>query len=425
MTPKKIIIEPTTRCNFKCEMCVKQSLGCRIREGDMDSGVFDSLVPLLDQVTTLIFTGIGEPLLHGKLENWLTRARDKMPKDSTRGFQTNGKLLTRARALSLVRAGLNKICISVDASDPELFNTLRSGGSLTDVESGLVALEWAKKAIPDSGLKIGIEFVLMKKNMDQLPHVVAWAGEKHLDFMLVTHVTAYEKQMEKEQAFMDNSHEGLALFKAFQKKAAQKDIDLNQYNKILWKFYKTKTDEDIYTLVQDLKTAALEKDLYINLFHLLDEDAGYYKKVHTLFEEARQTAEQFNLDLTLPAIRPKTDRYCPFVEEDAMFVTWEGQVSPCYFLWHGYTTMRAGYIKTVNPVFFGNVKETDPKSIWTGEDYAGFRTKVKNYDYPNCHAWCETRCDYVLDDPFYQDCFINDIPCCDCQWNLGFLNCMN
>ncbi len=391
----------------------------------MDSSVFDSLVPLLSQVHTLIFTGIGEPLLHGKLENWLTRARDEMPRGSIRGFQTNGKLLTRDRALSLVQAGLTKICISVDASDPKLFNTLRSGGSLNDVEAGLDALKWAKKALPDNCLKVGIEFVLMKKNMDQLPAVVAWAGEKQLDFMLVTHVTAYEKQMEKQQAFMDNSHEGLAMFKEFQKKAALKDIDLNQYNKILWKFYKTKTDEDIYNLVQDLKTAALEKDLYINLFHLLDEDAGYYKKIHTLFEEAGQTAEQFNLDLTLPVIRPKTDRYCPFVEEDAMFVTWEGLVSPCYFLWHGYTTMRAGYTKTVNPLFFGNVKKTDPKSIWTGEDYAGFRTKVKNYDYPNCHAWCETRCDYVLDDPFYQDCFINEIPCCDCQWNLGFLNCMN
>ncbi len=140
----------------------------------MDSGVFDSLVPLLGGVHTLIFTGIGEPLLHGKLENWLTRARDKMPRGSIRGFQTNGKLLTRDRAFSLVQAGLNKICISVDASDPKLFNTLRSGGSLTDVESGLAALEWAKKALPDSGLKIGIEFVLMKKTWTSCP--MLWPG---------------------------------------------------------------------------------------------------------------------------------------------------------------------------------------------------------------------------------------------------------
>ncbi len=92
---------------------------------------------------------------------------------------------------------------------------------------------------------------------------------------------------------------------------------------------------------------------------------------------------------------------------------------------HTYQTMRLGHTKMVNSKNFGNVLEKDPLSIWNSPDYSRFRKNVKKYDYPNCHSWCETRCDYVLNDPFYQDCFINDIPCCDCHWNLGFLNCLN
>jgi len=61
---------------------------------------------------------------------------------------------------------------------------------------------------------------------------------------------------------------------------------------------------------------------------------------------------------------------------------------------------------------------------WNDEEFKLFRQRVKEYDYPNCHAWCETRCDYVLVEPFYQDCYINEVPCGDCYWSLGLLNCL-
>jgi len=391
----------------------------------MGPDVFRALTPVLPHIHTLTLTGIGEPLMYAGFDTCISAAREVMPENSVRGFQTNGKLLTRERALSLVDAGLNKICISVDASDPFLFSSLRSGGSLADINAAFDALDFAKEQIPDSGLSTGIEFVLMKKNLDQLPNVVEWAGQKGVDFILVTHVTAYDYSTEKEQAFMDNSREGLALFADYSLKAAQMGVDIGQYKSVRWKFHKSPADMKIYNLVKEMKQEALNKGIYVNLFHLLAEDPQYYERIQTLFDRARLSAERHNMSLTLPDIRPKTSRYCPFVEKKAMFVTWEGEVCPCYFLWHGYQTMRLGYTKTVNPHRFGNVLEKDPNSIWNSPDYIKFRANVKKYDYPNCHSWCETRCDYVLDAPFYQDCFINEIPCCDCHWNLGFLNCLN
>ncbi|MCP4719003.1 MAG: radical SAM/SPASM family putative metalloenzyme maturase, partial [Desulfobacteraceae bacterium] len=419
MYPKKIVIEPTTRCNFKCEMCVKQSNGCKIKEGDLGLAVLEAVSPWLPHANSIIFTGIGEPLLYKDLETCLATARQKMPEKSTRGFQTNGKLLTKSRALSLLKAGLNKICISVDATGPGLFDTVRQGGSFLDIGAAFKALSYASDQVPGAKLQIGIEFVLMKKNMDELPRVIKWAGQQGLDFMLVTHLTAYERQMENQIAYMDNSTKSLALFKRFQKRAEKENLDLTQYDKILWKYYKSETDKRVYGIIQELKDQALKEGVYVNLFHLMDEDPVYYNRISTIFDESLGLAARYGVDLTLPEIRPKTDRYCPFVEEDTLFVTWEGEVAPCYFLWHPYHVMRMGYTKTVNPVFFGNVLKQNPADIWSGKEFTDFRDKVKAYDYPNCHSWCETRCDYVLDDPFYQDCFINDIPCCDCHWNLG------
>lgn len=424
MYPQRLIIEPTTRCNFTCEMCVKQSEGCRILEGDLEPAVFQSLLPLLPRLTTLIFTGIGEPLLYQDLESCLETASRLMPEKSTKGFQTNGKLLTPQRAVSLLKAGANKICISMDAGSPDLFNRVRQGGNFLDVTQAFQALADAAIQVPEATLSTGIEFVLMKKNMEELPRVVEWAGKQGIDFMLVTHLTAYEKAMEPEMAHMDNSEKSLALFDRFQKMARTRDLDLNLHNQILWKFYKSEPEMEICRRVQDLKDQAMREGVYINLFHLMDEDPAYYDRIKGLFEKNETLADQYGLDLTLPRIRPKTDRYCPFVEEKTLFVTWEGKVSPCYFLWHQYQVMRMGYKKSVTPVFFGNVLDQDPLSIWTRQDYKAFRNKVKAYDYPNCHSWCETRCDYVLNAPFYQDCFINDVPCGDCHWNLGFLNCL-
>jgi putative metalloenzyme radical SAM/SPASM domain maturase len=406
-------------------MCVKQSKGCCIAEGDLDNAVFSRCESLFSHLKSVIFTGIGEPLLNTNLETFISRARELMADESIRGFQTNGKLLTKDRAISLFKAGINKICISVDTVRPGLFGTVRKGGDLSDVTLAFDSLKHARKEVPLAQVKIGIEFVLMKKNMKELPFLVEWAQKRQVDFIIVTHLTAYEKHLEKQIAFLDNSSEALALFESFRVKARNKDIDIMQYSKSLWKFYKSASDIEVYNLVKAFKDEAMKQDLYVNLFHLLAEPPGEYEKIQTIFDLAMARAAGYGIELTLPAIRPKTQRKCSFIEDNSYFVSWDGNVSPCYFLWHRYTVMRMGYVKHVTPVFFGNVLESSPKDIWTSDVFKTFRTKVKKYDYPNCHAWCEVGCDYVLDEPFYQDCYINEIPCCDCHWNLGLLNCLD
>ncbi len=422
--PEKLIIEPTTRCNFKCEMCVKQSKGCEIVEGDLNVSIFENCKDLFEHASSVVFTGIGEPLLNTSLETFLSNARDKMQKNSIRGFQTNGKLLTFQRADALIKAGMNKICISVDSMQPHLFDAVRQGGMLSDINQAFDNLERARKQDNKNKIEIGIEFVLMKKNMAELPLLVDWAHQRNVDFIIVSHISAYEKTAEKEIAYLNNSFKSLELFEKYKKSALKKGLDIQIYEDIRFKVKKTSIEEEIYHLVDEFKQEAIEQSLYVNMFHLSNEPQGEFERIQGLFDQALDRANQAGIELILPQIRPRTDRYCPFVEENTMFITWDGNVSPCYFLWHKYTVLRVGYIKHINPVYFGNVQQKAAEQIWQTEEFTSFRKKVLQYDYPNCHAWCETRCDYVLDEPFYQDCYINDIPCCDCQWGLGLFNCL-
>src|SRR4051794_29713656 len=127
--PSKLFVETTTRCNLKCAMCMKQSGGAII-EGDLSMGTFEALEPAFPGLESLVLNGIGEPLLHPRLEQFITRAKSLMPSGSWVGFQSNGLLVTPLRGLSLVEAGADRICFSMDGISLETFRYLRQGGEL-------------------------------------------------------------------------------------------------------------------------------------------------------------------------------------------------------------------------------------------------------------------------------------------------------
>lgn len=104
--PSRLFVETTTRCNLKCRMCVKQSGDGGICEGDISPAVFAALEPALPHVEALVLNGIGEPLLHPGLEEFIRRAKELMPAGSWVGFQSNGLLLDNDRADSLVHGAV-------------------------------------------------------------------------------------------------------------------------------------------------------------------------------------------------------------------------------------------------------------------------------------------------------------------------------
>ena len=156
--PSKLFVETTTRCNLGCFMCVKQSDECCIAEGDLPEELFAALDPAFPHLEALILNGIGEPLLNPRLEEHIRRARERMPDTGWIGFQSNALLLNENRARSLVKAGLGRICLSVDAVSPEIFREVREGGEITAVEGAMTALERAKKEFgqPQPGGRGGI-----------------------------------------------------------------------------------------------------------------------------------------------------------------------------------------------------------------------------------------------------------------------------
>ena len=142
----------------------------------MSRETFLALSAAFPAIEALILNGVGESLLHPDLEEFIRIAREAMPQESWIGFQSNGLLLDEQRALSLVKAGLDRICLSLDAVCPDMFRTIREGGEVDDLQKAFAALRSARDACPESRLQVGVEFVVMRDNLQQLPAVVRWAA---------------------------------------------------------------------------------------------------------------------------------------------------------------------------------------------------------------------------------------------------------
>jgi putative metalloenzyme radical SAM/SPASM domain maturase len=219
--PSKLFVETTTRCNLSCVMCVKQAEGCGIIDGELAPATFAALEPALPTLEALILNGIGEPLLHPGLEDFIARARALMPAESWIGFQSNGVLLDNARAEALLRAGLDKICLSMDAVSPQKFMQIREGGKLSSLETAMGAIARAKAALGRDDFQLGVEFVLMPGNLQELPGVLTWAAARGAGFALVTHALPYNAAEAVETTYETCSADAIDLFREWPERTFQ------------------------------------------------------------------------------------------------------------------------------------------------------------------------------------------------------------
>ena len=422
--PSKMFVEVTTRCNLSCAMCVKQTDGGCSPEGDLSMPLFEALAPAFPRLEALVLNGVGEPLLHPRLEEMIRSARERMPRSGWIGFQSNGLLLSPERANSLARAGLDRICVSIDAVSPETFRKVREGGEMEGIERALAAMTSAKAACGRPDLQVGVEFVAMRGNLRELPAALRWSAARGARFAIITHVLPYDRDHGEKTAFDGNTNEAIAIFREWEEKAKMEGSDLHRYPEILWKYSKTPEEKKILHFVDSMKADASHRGVFIDMKKLLALDQAKIGEVTEVFEEAMEVALKEGLDLRLPGIALKEKRNCSFVEEGGAFVAWNGAVSPCYFLWHRYSCFAHGWRQPVQPKVFGKLSDLGILDIWNAPDFRAFRENVLKYDYPYCSSCSLAPCDYIQTDEFEQDCHIRNIPCGSCLWCMGVFQCL-
>lgn len=421
--PSKLFVEVTTRCNLRCAMCVKQAPGHGLIEGDMSDATFDRLAPAFPHLEALVLNGIGEPLLHRGLERFVATARASMPADAWIGFQTNGQLLTRRRAASLVSAGVDRIAISADAVSPIELSRLHGGSQLGRIETAAAALHDAADRA-GRRLSLGLEFVAMRSNLDELAPLIRWAAHNRFEFLIVTHMLPYDPAMAGEAAFSPTTDVALGIYRTWRDRAAAVGITFDRYFDTFLQMYPAPEDERANRLVREMVADAARQNVSLKIADLLRFDERRLAEVETVFAEAGRLAAELGIELRLPTTVPTQVRHCDFVEEGSAFVSWDGNLHPCYFLWHRFQCHLAGLTKVVRPRTFGNLSDDGLLEIWNGPDWRAFRGAVTAYEFPFCYDCNLAMCDYVQDGDFEQDCHVGTVPCAACLWCTGPFQCL-
>ncbi|HEW93971.1 MAG TPA: tungsten cofactor oxidoreductase radical SAM maturase [Thermoprotei archaeon] len=170
-TPKEIMLEVTTKCNYSCIHCFRNWLS----EGfhDMDLKLFRKIIDEASEtgVEWISLSGWGEPLTHPNISYIVRYIKSR---DLRLLLNTNGSLLDKHLDV-ILESGVDKIVVSIDSISEELYKLIRVGGSLPKVEDSLKRIKEIKIENMLRNPEVDIQFTLNRMNMDDLRRLPEYA----------------------------------------------------------------------------------------------------------------------------------------------------------------------------------------------------------------------------------------------------------
>ena len=364
----KVYIEPTTACNLNCSTCVRHSWN--EPSGFLDMKIYKKMIDDLTGCNTLqqiSFWGFGEPLLHPGIAEMVSLAKELGVRTQ---IITNALLLTREMAEALVSAGLDSIVISVDGASTESNDKIRSGASLNIIKEHIKQLRNVRRRAPFHNPEIGIEFVLMRRNMEELQGLRRLAFTLGASFIILTNLLPYTEELKDDILYKNSIHDAYSTGRSkwFPEIKLPSSFDLGQ------------------NLVPHMAK-------FLNL-------SG---------------------PSTIPVLKPVTgDDCCRFIAEGTAVVGWDGAVSPCPPLTHSYTCYVMGREKHIKRYTIGNISSDNIRDIMQDTDFTDFRGRILHSEFSPCLqcGGCE------LSESNEEDCYGNTFPVCgDCLWGKGVIQC--
>lgn len=424
--PHKLYVELATLCNLNCAMCLKQSAGWNCADGLMTRQTFEALEPVFHDLKALNLNGVGESLLHPELPDLIAFARARVPQECLIGFQSNGMLLTASLADRITDAGLDRICFSVDSPDAEQLKAFRSGAELATIDQAFALMRAASARPKARTMRIGVETVLNARNYQTLPDMIDWCAERGVAFVIVTNVLPYRAQDASQSLYTPISQPCLDFFAAWDKTFKAENLNIADAYRGYLAVVRKAGQERQAELMRAMLAEVRQRDLQFSMSRLLNVNWTHLEQARNVLAKSAERAASRGIRLHLPELAAREPRQCPFVSDPSLFVTHDGALTPCYYLWHGYSTWVGGEEISVRQTAFGHVPQDDPVEVWNAPDFIRFRDEARREEYARCGDCGVTPCDYLsgFAEPLFKDCYGAFVPCGSCPWSGGGFACL-
>jgi len=173
----RLRISVTNRCNYRCVFCHSEGISRvdPVAEAlNAEDYGFIAYVLRKYGVKYYKLTG-GEPLVRDDICEIVLNMKKHAEEVS---LVTNGSLLPE-KAGPLAEAGLDRLNVSLHSLRSEVYEYITGGSKLLSR-----VLEGIDKAL-DYGIKVKVNFLLMKSNIDELPRILDYAESKGLDVNVI------------------------------------------------------------------------------------------------------------------------------------------------------------------------------------------------------------------------------------------------
>jgi radical SAM protein with 4Fe4S-binding SPASM domain len=282
---------------------------------------FCSLLVQFEKITELHLQGLGEPLLHPRFFDMVAYAVARGIEVST---NTNLTALSERRAEECVKSGLRRMHVSLDAAQAAAYEYIRTGARYDRVLRNLGRMVEAKARLRAQFPDIHLVAVVMRRNLEELPGLVALAHQYGAQGLSVQH------------------------------------------------------------LCHDFSESSLPEKYrpmraFVDAETLLGEDPA---RVGKIFGEARALAARFGVQLRLPSAEPRahpagTDgrSRCDWPWRGS-YISFSGEAMPCCM------------VATPDRINFGNMSREGVVRVWNNAAYRKFRDRLASDDPPEICKGC-------------------------------------
>ncbi|HND47038.1 MAG TPA: radical SAM protein [Anaerolineales bacterium] len=364
----KIYIEPTVACNLDCITCFRNAWDQPI--GRMTEETFENILnglKKMDPIPDVYFGGIGEPLFHVKTVEWIRRIKQELGVKVE--LITNGTILTEKKSRELIDAGLDVLWVSLDGATPEGFEDVRLGAELPVILENLRRLHKMRGGGHFPKPEIGVAFVAMKRNINDLPKIIKLGHTFGARYYSVSNVQPATAEMQADRLYNRTMSNIAYLPSPMLPKLSLPKMDFNE-------------------------------------------------------ETQAALTEAFNSGCNVSFAGNNwggANDVCNFVESGTMSIAWTGEVSPCWPLMHTHMSYLHGKPRLSKKHVIGNVRESLLEDIWLSPEYVAYRERLHNFVFAPC-TFCGG-CD--LSETNEEDCLGNEIApvCGGCLWAQGIIQC--
>ena len=362
----RVYIEITNICNLNCSTCMRNVWDEPL--GNMDMTTFERIldgIKALDPLPTVFLGGYGEPLSHPNFLEMLAALREMGAQVE---FITNGILLSDHIIKNLIDLNVQRIWVSIDGATPSSYVDVRLGDELPRVLENLSLLQRIKINKSRSRPRLGIAFVAMQKNLQDLPKVIRMGKNLGADRFSVSNILPHTAEQKGELLY-------------------SRSMDNMELQPSRW----------------SPEVVLPRMDLNANTISILDQ----IMRSNNLLNIARQP------------LKMAVDS-CPFLEKGSISIRWDGAVSPCLPLLHTHQSFLDNTQRINHAYSVGNINDSSLQDVWNDPTYVKFRETLQDFDFSFC-TYCNS-CDMAESN--LEDCFGNDHPTCGgCLWAQGFIQC--